>query len=137
MGKSEGEGNAVFLAEDPKSIRKKIMKAVTDSGPSGENQEKPAVIQNLFDLMKVVSTPDTLAHFDQLWNSCEIRYGDMKKQLAEDVINFTNPFRERIQEMYDNTEYLSKVTRRGAEQARESAAKTLEDVRAIMGIRKF
>ena len=137
MGKSEGEGNAIFLAEDPKSVKKKIMRAVTDSGPTGENQVKPAVIQNLFDLMQVVSTPDTVAHFDTLWNTCEIRYGDMKKQLAEDVINFTDPFRERIQNMYTNSEYLSKVTRMGAEKARESASKTLSEVREIMGIRKF
>ncbi len=137
MGKSEGEGNAIFLAEDPKSVKKKIMRAVTDSGPTEENQVKPAVIQNLFDLMQVVSTPDTVAHFDTLWNTCEIRYGDMKKQLAEDVINFTDPFRERIQNMYTNSEYLSKVTRMGAEKARESASKTLSEVREIMGIRKF
>ena len=137
MGKSEGEGNAIFLAEDPKSIKKKIMKAVTDSGPTEENQEKPAVIQNLFDLMHVVSTPDTVSHFDGLWNKCEIRYGDMKKQLAEDVINFTSPYRESIKDMYENTEYLAKVTRMGAEQARESAAQTIKDVREIMGIRKF
>jgi tryptophanyl-tRNA synthetase len=137
MGKSEGEGNAVFLVEDPKSIRKKIMKAVTDSGPTMPNQEKPAVIQNLFDLMAVVSTSDTVLHFDGLWNSCEIRYGDLKKQLAEDVILFTEPIRERILDIYKDTDYLSKVTRNGAERARESAAKTIKDVREIIGIRKF
>lgn len=137
MGKSEGDGNAVFLSEDPKSIRKKIMKAVTDSGPTAENQEKPDVIQNLFDLLAVVSQEDTIKHFENLWNNCEIRYGDMKKQLAEDVINFTQPFRERIQDIYQNTDYLSKVTRNGAERARESASKTIKDVREIIGIRKF
>lgn len=137
MGKSEGEGNAIFLSEDPKSIRKKIMRAVTDSGPSAPNQEKPAVIQNLFDLMNVVSAPDTVSHFDELWNTCEIQYGALKKQLAEDVLNFTEPFRERIKDMYANTDYLSKVTRMGSEQARESASKTIRDVREIMGIRKF
>lgn len=137
MGKSEGEGNAIFLSEDPKSIRKKIMKAVTDSGPTMPNQEKPAVIQNLFDLMAVVSAPDVVAHFDDLWNRCEIRYGDMKKQLAEDVVLFTDPFRERIKEMYDNTDYLRKVTQQGAEKARASASQTIKEVREIIGIRKF
>lgn len=137
MGKSEGEGNAIFLNEDPKKIKKKIMRAVTDSGPTEENQVKPAVIQNLFDLMQVVSAPDTVAHFDTLWNSCEIRYGDMKKQLAEDVIKFTSPFRDSIQDMYNNTEYLAKVTKMGAEKARASAAQTIKEVREIMGIRKF
>lgn len=137
MGKSEGDGNAIFLAEDPKSIRKKVMKAVTDSGPTVANQVKPDVIQNLFDLMAVVSSPDVVSHFDGLWTTCEIRYGDMKKQLAEDVINFTEPYRQGIKDMYANTAYLSKVTRSGAEKARESASKTLLDVREIIGIRKF
>lgn len=137
MGKSEGEGNAVFLSEDPKSIRKKVMRAVTNAGPTEANQEKPAVIQNLFDLMKVVSTADTISHFDTLWNSCDIRYGDLKKQLAEDVVNFTEPFREKIKDIYQNSEYLRKVTQTGAEKARESAAKTIKDVREIIGIRRF
>lgn len=137
MGKSEGEGNAIYLGEDPKKIRKKIMKAKTDSGPTEMNQDKPEVIKNLFDLMKVVSTPDTITHFDALWNNCEIRYGDMKKQLAEDVITFTSPLRERILELEKDEDYLRKVTQMGAEKARESAVKTIKEVRDIIGIRKF
>jgi Tryptophanyl-tRNA synthetase len=48
MGKSEGEGNAIFLNDDPKTLRKKVMRAVTDSGPTENNQKKPEAIQNLF-----------------------------------------------------------------------------------------
>ena len=51
MGKSEGEGNAIFLADEPEAIRKKVMKAVTDSGPIQPNQVKPEAIQNIFQLM--------------------------------------------------------------------------------------
>lgn len=58
------------------------MRAVSDSGPTEMNQPKPEAIQNLFDLMKVVSTPDTLAHFEGLYNNCEIRYGDFKKTIG-------------------------------------------------------
>src|SRR3954469_10328507 len=82
MGKSEGEGNAIFLSDTPDAIRKKVMRAVTDSGPSAENQKKPEMIQNLFDLMAVVSSPATIEHFDNLYNTMQIRYGDLKKQLA-------------------------------------------------------
>ena len=102
MGKSEGEGNAIFLNEEPASIRKKIMKAKTDSGPTQMNQEKPVEIENLFTLMKAVSTADTVAFFEEKYNKCEIRYGDMKKQLAEDMISFTAPFREKIIELSSN-----------------------------------
>jgi len=137
MGKSEGQGNAVFLADDPKVIRKKVMKAVTDSGPTKMNQTKPDVIENLFSLMKVVSTKDTVAHFDNLYNKCEIRYGDLKKQLTEDIINFNAPLRERILELSKDNDYLKKVAAMGAEKARESASKTIKEVREIIGFRKF
>ncbi len=135
MGKSDGNG--IFLAEEEKSIRKKVMRAVSDSGPTEMNQKKPQAIENLFTLMQVVSTPDTLEYFDEKYNRCQIRYGDMKKQLAEDIVKFTAPIRERIIDIYSNEEYLRKVVERGAEKARESAAKTVKEVREIMGFRPF
>jgi tryptophanyl-tRNA synthetase len=137
MGKSESEGNAIFLADTEDVIRKKVMRAVTDSGPVEMNQEKPEAIQNLFTLMEVMSTPDTHKFFDDAYNSCTIRYGDMKKQLAEDIIAFTKPFREKIEELSKDNDYLHKVTSRGAESARESAGKTLQEVREIIGFKHF
>lgn len=137
MGKSEGEANAVYLSDSPEIIRKKVMRAVSDSGPSEENQAKPEAIQNLFDLMKVVSDASTHQHFDDLYNKCQIRYGDFKKQLAEDMINATADVRARINDIAANTEYLHKVAAMGAEKARASASKTLKDVREIIGFRKF
>ncbi|WP_121810721.1 tryptophan--tRNA ligase [Mucilaginibacter kameinonensis] len=137
MGKSEGEGNAIFLGDTPEAIRKKVMRAVTDSGPTVENQQKPQEIQNLFDLMKVVSTPDTLAHFDELYNKMAIRYGDLKKQLAEDMVLATAPIRDRINAIAADTDYLRKVAEMGADKARESASKTIREVREIIGFRKF
>jgi tryptophanyl-tRNA synthetase len=135
MGKSEG--NAVALAESPDSIRKKVMRAVTDEGPKEMHQKKPEVIQNLFSLMEVVSSSDVVNHFDTAYNNCSIRYGDLKKQLAEDIINFTNPIRTRIEEISKDDVYLSKVAKAGAEKARASASKTLNEVREIIGFRKF
>jgi tryptophanyl-tRNA synthetase len=135
MGKSEG--NAISLAESPASIRKKVMRAVTDAGPTEMHQKKPEVIQNLFTLMEVVSAPDVVSHFDTAYSNCTIRYGDLKKQLAEDIINFTNPIRSRIEEITKDDAYLSKVAKNGAGKARESASKTLEEVRKIIGFRKF
>ncbi len=135
MGKSEG--NAICLIDDPKDIRKKVMKAVSDSGPTEMNQPKPEPIQNLFTLMQIVSSADTYDFFNDKYNNCEIRYGDMKKQLAEDIIQFTSPIRERIIDIAKNEDYLRKVTQQGAEKARESAFKTLEEVRRLIGFRKF
>ena len=137
MGKSEGEGNAVYLSDDPEVIRKKVMRAVTDSGPTEDNQPKTEAIQNLFDLLKVVSTPDTFSHFETLYNNCQIRYGDLKKQLAEDIILATAPIREKIIEIAADDAYLRQVARFGAIKARESAAKTIREVREIIGFKSF
>lgn len=137
MGKSEGENNAVYLGDSPEVIKKKVMKAVTDAGPTEMNQTKPDIIQNLFDIMKAVSSADTLAHFDELYNKCEIRYGDMKKQLTEDITNFLSPIREKIADIESNEEYLRKVVKLGQEKARESAGKTIREVREIIGFKKF
>ena len=137
MGKSEGEGNAIFLADDPKTIHKKVMKAVTDAGPTVPNQQKPDMIENLFSLLKVVSTAETVQFFDEQYNRCNIRYGDLKKQLAEDMVVFTEPIRQRILEMSADEKFISKVARLGAEKARQSAQQTLREVREIVGFRHF
>ncbi len=137
MGKSNGDASCVYLSDAPEIIRKKVMRAVSDSGPTEMNQPKPEAIQNLFDLMKVVSSADTLQHFEDLYNKCEIRYGDFKKQLAEDMVIATEPVRSRIQEISDDNDYLQKVIRLGAEKARESAVKTIKEVREIIGFKSF
>jgi tryptophanyl-tRNA synthetase len=133
MGKSEGEGNAIFLGEEPEQIRKKVMRAVTDSGPTEPNQVKPEAINNLFLLMSLVSQQETYQFFSDNYDACTIRYGDMKKQLAEDMILFTNPIRERIKELQADENYLKKVMEMGGEKARISASQTLKDVREIIG----
>lgn len=135
MGKSEG--NAVYLSDTPEEIRKKVMKALTDSGPTEPNQPKPDYIQNLFTIMKVVSSADTYQYFDEKYNACQIRYGDFKKQLAEDIINATNPMRERIESILADDLYLRKVANMGAEKARASASKTIREVREIIGFKPF
>ncbi len=137
MGKSEGEGNAIFLADDPATIRKKVMRATTDAGPAVAGQPMTQPIENLFNLMRVVSSEDMLQHFLQAYEDTSIRYGDMKKQLAEDIIAFTTPLREKIADIGKDNNYLGRVARMGAEKARESAAKTLGDVREIIGFKSF
>ena len=137
MGKSEGEANAVYLSDDPETIRKKVMRAVSDGGPTEENQPKPEPIQNLFDLMKVVSSADTLAHFEDLYSKMQIRYGDFKKQLAEDMIITTAPMRERILDIAKDDAYLRQVAKHGALKARESAQKTIREVRSLIGFKSF
>lgn len=135
MGKSEG--NCIYLCDEEKVLRKKVMRAVTDEGPQVPNSPKSEPIANLFTLLKIVSTPDVVAYFDEQYNNCSIRYGDLKKQLAEDILKTTTPIRERILDIRSNDEYLRKVVTQGAERARESAARTLKEVRKVMGFKQF
>jgi tryptophanyl-tRNA synthetase len=135
MGKTEGNG--IFLIEEPADIRKKVMRAVTDSGPTELNQKKPEPIQNLFTLMQIVSSPEIVDFYDEKYNACQIRYGDMKKQLAEDIITFTTPIRNKIEEIRNNEPFLAKVAREGAEKARASAQTTLAEVKKMIGLKSL
>lgn len=135
MGKSEG--NCIYLFDEPKVIEKKVKRALTDEGPQSPNSTKPDCIENLFTILRVVSTEEVVKHFEDKWNSCEIRYGDLKKQLAEDIITVTSPIRDRILQIQDDEAYLHKVVTEGTEKARESARKTLREVREIMGFKNF
>lgn len=133
MGKSEG--NCIYLIDDEKTLRKKVMRAVTDAGPQAPDSPVSEPVANLFSLMELVSEPSTLQHFKAAYADCSIRYGDLKKQLAEDILKVTLPIRERILEIRDDEAYLGRIARHGAERARETAAKTLAEVMHIMGIR--
>lgn len=137
MGKSEGEDNAIFLADEPEIIRRKVMKAITDAGPTVPNQPKSEAVQNLFQLLNIVSSPETVNYFEEQYNTCQIKYGELKKQLAEDMIAFTAPFRKRIKEISNNDEYLRKVVRMGKEKAQAHASQTVKEVREIIGFRSF
>ena len=137
MGKSEGEDSTIFLTDTPEVILKKVKRAVTDAGPTEPDQPMKEPIANLFQLMNVVSKPETIQFFREKYNDCSIRYGDLKKQLAEDMITFVNPIRERIQEIASDEVYLNKVALLGKEKAQESARKTIREVREIIGFKPF
>lgn len=139
MSKSENQNATVYLADDDDLIRKKIMKAKTDQGPETPNSEKPDYIQNLFTMMKLVSTADTLTKFEDDFNAssqgnCIIRYGDMKKQLAEDMVHFIRPIREKAADLLANPDELHRIIKQGADKGRARASETLTMVRNAVGL---
>jgi tryptophanyl-tRNA synthetase len=137
MSKSENQYATLYLADDDELIRKKVMKAKTDAGPTEPNTPMPDYIENLFQLMHLVSKPDVVAHFEAAYAGCTIRYGDMKKQLAEDMVGFIAPIRARVDDILANEAYLQQVMGDGAEKARASAQATMQLVRAAMGLKYF
>lgn len=134
MSKSENQMNTLYLADDDELIRKKIMKAKTDSGPTEPNSVKPDFIENLFGLMQLVSATDTIEKFEHDFNNCTIRYGDMKRQLAEDMGKFMGPIRNKATEIENDKAFLSRIIKTGSEKARASAQKTIKLVRDAVGV---
>lgn len=134
MSKSENQMATIYLVDDDDLIRKKIMKAKTDSGPTEKGTPKPDYIENLFSMMRIVSSSDVVTRFETDYDNCSIRYGDMKKQLAEDMVAFIKPVREKAADIKNDKAYLSKVITQGAQKARASAAETLKLVRNAMGL---
>ena len=134
MSKSENQLATLYLSDDDEMIRKKVMKAKTDSGPTQPDSAKPDYIENIFLLMYMVSEKGTIEKFESDFNGCSIRYGDMKKQLAEDMVNFIAPIRERAESIRNDEQYLKVIMEQGAAKARKSANATMELVRGAMGL---
>jgi tryptophanyl-tRNA synthetase len=137
MSKSENENATIYLNDSDELIRKKVGKALTDGGPKEPNSVMPDYIENLFLLMNLMSAPDVVQKFTEDFNACNIRYGDMKKQLAEDIVNFISPIRAISKDLQNNPEAIQKIMKEGAMKARESASKTIAEVRSLMGINYY
>jgi tryptophanyl-tRNA synthetase len=142
MSKSENEMNTLYLADSDDLIRKKIMKAKTDQGPATQNAPKPDYVQNLFTLLKLVSSEETVTFFEEQYNlssegNCVIRYGDLKKQLAADMAAFIAPIRQKAEHILTDKEYLAGVMKHGRDKARASADETLQLVRKAVGVNYY
>ena len=137
MSKSENQYATLYLADEDDIVRKKVMRAKTDSGPTEPNSAKPDYIENIFLLMKLVSKEETVKKFDEDYNKCTIRYGDMKKQLGEDMVKFISPIREKVNAILGDENYLRKVMEQGADKARKSAKATIELAREAIGLKYF
>ncbi|GAB3418398.1 tryptophan--tRNA ligase [Niabella aquatica] len=137
MSKSENQYATIYLSDDDDLIRKKIMKAKTDAGPTALNSPMPDYIENVFDLMKLVSKQEVISKFEADYNNCNIRYGDMKKQLAEDMVNYIAPIRQKARDIRANESDLNIILKVGAQKAAESADRTIREVRKAMGLKYF
>lgn len=137
MSKSENQNATLYLSDSDKLILDKVKKAKTDSGPTEPNSPKPDYIENLFNLMKLVSKEDVIQKFEADYNNCHIRYGDMKKQLGEDMVQYIAPIREKAEAIRNDEQYLKEVMEKGAAKARKSAQATMELVRTAMGLNYY
>jgi tryptophanyl-tRNA synthetase len=139
MSKSEHGNSTLYLADEDDAIRKKVMKAKTDSGPTEPNSfdSAPDYIKNVFQLMSLVSAQEVTDSFRKAYNECNIRYGDMKKQLAEDMVTFIRPIREKATGLQNDPAQIQKILKEGAEKARISASATIAEARKRIGINYY
>jgi len=132
MSKSEaGSGHAVALLDPPAVIRKKFMRATTDSNPAVDFDALGPGVENLLNIFQAFSewTGDRMrSHF------AGMRYGDLKKQVAEMVISHLEPFQSRHRQITSERGYLDKVLREAAERVSPIANSTVEVVKRRMGL---
>src|SRR5712691_11563820 len=132
MSKSAaGAGHAVALLDPPATIRKKILRATTDSNPEVNFATAGPGVANLLGIYQAFSGWDNdqmRAHFTGM------RYGDLKKQVAEMVISHLEPFQQRYREIVSDPGYLKGVLREGAERVTPIANSTVELVKQRMGL---
>jgi tryptophanyl-tRNA synthetase len=132
MSKSaQGSGHAIALLDPPSTIKKKIMRATTDSSPAVDYKVLGAGVENLLNIYQAFSgwTDEQMrAHFEGM------RYGDLKKQVAEMVVSQLEPFQKRYQEIISDPGYVAHVLHEGAESVSPIANATVELVKKRMGL---
>ncbi|TKJ39474.1 MAG: tryptophan--tRNA ligase [Planctomycetes bacterium B3_Pla] len=131
---SKSYGNTIGIFEPETSVKKKIMKIVTDSVPVEEPKDPDKC--NVFALLKLVASPDELGEWDSKYRSGGMGYGQAKKRLAELVLDYFRPYRQKRDELEGNIDYVREVLAGGAERARAVAGKTLERARQAVGLRR-
>ncbi|MHC4073103.1 MAG: tryptophan--tRNA ligase [Planctomycetota bacterium] len=131
---SKSYGNTIGIFEPETSVKKKIMKIVTDSVPVEEPKDPDKC--NVFALLKLVASPDELGEWDSKYRSGGMGYGQAKKRLAELVLDYFRPYRQKRDELEGNIDYVREVLAGGAERARVVAGKTLERARQAVGLRR-
>jgi len=137
MSKSENQLATLYLADDDDSIRNKIKKAKTDSGSPQSGVSMPESVANLFLLLELVCPEDMVKKFESDYQTGSIRYGDMKKELAEGMVKFIAPIREKAEGIRNDETYLRQVMEQGAAKARESARITIELAKEAIGLKYY
>jgi tryptophanyl-tRNA synthetase len=132
MSKSTaGSGHAISLLDPPDAIRKKIMRSTTDSNPGVDFENMGAGVRNLLTIFQAVTEwpSDRMRdHFTGL------RYGDLKKQVAEAVVAALEPVQQRYREITAEPGYIAGVLAQGAERVAPLARETVDKVKKAMGL---
>jgi tryptophanyl-tRNA synthetase len=126
-------GSFVSLSDSPDDIRLKVTRAVTDIGPATGQEMSPGTA-NLFTLLREFSPAGTVQRFQEDYERGAIRYSELKKTLADDMVTALESIREAREKLLSQPEVVYEVLRRGAEKARGIARETIQEVKEKMGL---
>lgn len=127
-------GSFISLSDTEAEMRKKISRAVTDTGPVPEG-EMGAGVKNLFTLLKAFASTETVEYFQSQYDAGTLRYSELKPAVADGIVQELLPIRERRAELAAHPQRVWEALDRGASQASELAARTMQEVRQKMGLR--
>src|SRR4051794_2169282 len=128
---ASSDAGLVRVLDEPKTIEKRIKSAVTDSGSEVRRAPDKPGVSNLIDILSVVRATDPDAIEREFEGK---RYGDFKTAVAEAVVDYLAPVRERYDEIRPDEAALERTLAEGADRARAIASGTLADVRQAMGV---
>jgi tryptophanyl-tRNA synthetase len=129
---SKSYDNTIEIFEPESSVKKKVMRIVTDSTPV-ESPKDPDKC-NVFALLKLVASPEEIAEWDKKYRQGGMGYGEAKKRLVELLLEYFRPYRQKRQELEQNIDYVNKVLKQGAEKAAAIANVTLKRARKACNI---
>jgi tryptophanyl-tRNA synthetase len=128
---SKSYGNYIPIFDDEKVIRKKIMSITTDSTPIDQTKDKDTPLYQIYSLFLDDEGKNDLA---ERYDNPGLRYGDVKKELADTVIDYFKPYREKRAYLINNLDYVKQVLKEGAQKASVEADKYLNKAREAMGL---
>jgi len=129
---SKSYGNTIEIFETEKSLRKKVMRIVTDSTPVDEPKDPDKC--NVFALLKLVASCEELAQWEKRYRDGGMGYSEAKNRLAELLIEYFKPYRQKRAELEGNIDYVKEVLVNGAKRAKAVAAETLAKARKAVGL---
>jgi tryptophanyl-tRNA synthetase len=131
---SKSYDNTIEIFEPENSVKKKVMRVVTDSTPVDAPKDPDTC--NVFALLRLVAPDSELKEWEEKYRKGGIGYGTVKKRIVELLIEYFRPYRARRQELEKNRDQVEKILLDGAERANAVAQKTMNRVRKAVGLKE-
>ena len=131
---SKSYGNAIFMADSPETILKKVSQMITDPQRARRSDPGDPDVCNVYDFHKLYSDPDEVADIEEQCRSAKMGCVDCKKVMAKYLTGYLEPLREKREYYRTRPERVTDIIASGNDKAKKVAQQTMEEVRAAMKI---